>query len=176
MQVWLGLGSNLEQPLLQLKQALQRLEMQEGISLLEVSSFYRTPPWGDEQQDDFINAVARVETRLRPLALLGVLQSIENDMGRQRTARRWGPRLIDIDLLLYGDWTRQTEELTIPHPHMHERAFVLLPLSELDIDLEVPGRGTVATLLQRLEYNGIERLSGGLNLQDQDSWSGKEPA
>ena len=159
MKAWLGLGSNLQQPAAQLRQALKWLGEAEGLEILATSSFYRTPPWGDEQQDDFINAVVQIETSLDPVPLLRVLQSIENDMGRQRSERRWGPRLIDIDLLLYADQQYHSAELELPHPRMHERAFVLMPLSELDAGLEIPGYGSVEKLLQQLDCSGISRLN-----------------
>jgi len=158
MRAWLGLGANLQQPLKQLQLALDKLKQSTAISLVEVSSYYRTPPWGDQQQDDFINAVAQIETNLAPLPLLHVLQSIENDMGRSRDGRRWGPRVIDIDLLLFGGHRCQGAELEIPHPRMHERAFVLMPLSELDFNLEIPGRGAVGSLLAQLNCDGIQKL------------------
>ncbi|MDH3903906.1 MAG: 2-amino-4-hydroxy-6-hydroxymethyldihydropteridine diphosphokinase [Xanthomonadales bacterium] len=161
MKAWLGLGSNLRNPVAQLKDALGRLGSAEGIKALRTSCLYRTPPWGDEQQDDFINAVVQIETSLIPVALLGVLQSVENAMGRQRSGRRWGPRLIDIDLLLYGDQQFQSDELEIPHPRMHERAFVLMPLCELDASVEIPGHGTAGGLLERLDCSGIFCLNDG---------------
>ena len=161
MKVWLGLGSNLERPVAQLNTALTMLNSTQGIELLQTSGFYRTPPWGDAQQDDFINAVVQIKTGLAAMPLLHVLQSIENRMGRQRSERRWGPRLIDIDMLLYGDLVFQSEELELPHARMHERAFVLMPLCELDETLVIPGRGTVAELLKNLDCSGISRLSEG---------------
>ena len=142
----------------QLTEALSRLAETKGIGILRTSSFYRTPPWGDEQQDDFINAVVQIETSLEPLNLLGELKTIENLMGRKRSGRRWGPRLIDIDLLLYGDQQLYMDELEVPHPRMHERAFVLIPLAELDPELDIPGRGSVENLLQQVDCSGIKRL------------------
>ena len=159
MEAWLGLGSNLQQPVDQLRQALKRLSESKGITFKKVSSFYSTPPWGDEEQDDFVNAVAQIKTDLEPVPLLHVLQSIENVMGRERSDRRWGPRLIDIDLLLYGDCTICSDELELPHPRMQERAFVLLPLSELDEKLNIPGYGRIDTLLPGLDCSGITRLA-----------------
>ena len=161
MKAWLGLGSNLQEPVMQLQQALRRLAETTGLKVLRTSSFYRTPPWGDEQQDDFINAVVQIETSLEPIPLLHVLQSIENVMGRQRSGRRWGPRTIDIDLLLYGERQFHSAELEIPHPRMFERAFVLKPLYELDADLEIAGHGTVGELLQNLDCRGIFQLNDG---------------
>lgn len=158
MRAWLGLGANLQHPVVQIKEALKRLGQSKGIQIKRVSSLYRTPPWGGEPQDDFINAVAQIETSLDAPGLLHVLQSIENDMGRQRRGARWGPRIIDIDLLLFGDEIHHSTELQVPHPRMHERAFVLLPLCELDANVEIPGRGLVGDLLSQLDCEGIYRL------------------
>ena len=159
MKAWLGMGSNLQQPAAQVSEALNRLANTSGIGILAISSFYHTPPWGDEQQGDFVNAVVQIETSLEPVALLRELQTIENLMGRIRSERRWGPRLIDIDLLLYADQQLHLDELEIPHPRMHERAFVLVPLAELDAKLEIPGRGSVSDYLQQIDCNGIRRLA-----------------
>jgi len=155
---WLGLGSNLGEPVAQVRDAITRLASVDGLEVVEVSGLYRTPPWGDEDQADFINAVVRIETLLAPLPLLTLLQTIENEMGRQRTDRRWGPRLIDIDLLLYGSQQFHSENLEIPHPRMHERAFVLLPICELDKTINIPGHGKAEQLLKRLDCSGIFRL------------------
>jgi 2-amino-4-hydroxy-6-hydroxymethyldihydropteridine diphosphokinase len=157
---WLSLGSNLDEPARQLERALQRLRRAPAIEDLEVSSFYWTPPWGDTAQDDFVNAVVRFRTLLSVRELLRLTQTIEKEMGRVRSARRWGPRLIDIDVLLYGAEHYVDEDLTIPHPRLHERAFVLLPMTELDPELEIPGRGRVHDLLGRLDRTGIQRMAG----------------
>lgn len=158
MKAWLGLGSNQQKPVKQVRLAIAGLANSVDIEVLQASSFYSTPPWGDENQADFINAVVQVETRLKPLELLHRIQEIENQMGRERSARRWGPRCIDIDILLYADQTIRADELEIPHPRMHERCFVLLPLSELEPDLEIPARGTVAQNLLGVDCAGIQRL------------------
>jgi len=158
MNAWLGLGSNLQQPVEQLKLALLKLASLSRMQILSTSSFYRTPPWGDEQQDDFINAVVKIETSLDPMALLRDTQSIENAMGRQRGDRRWGPRVIDIDLLLYGDLEYQSDALVLPHPRMHERAFVLVPLSELDQSLMIPNQDVVEKLMLQVDCSDIKRL------------------
>lgn len=161
MNAWLGLGSNLADPVSQLDEALDRLGLTEGITILKTSSLYRTPPWGDKEQDDFINAVVHIETGLQPIPLLRALQTIENVMGRQKSGRRWGPRLIDIDLLIYGDQQIQSQELELPHPRMHERAFVLMPLCELDATINIPGHGAAGELLQKLDCSGIFCLNDG---------------
>lgn len=158
MIAWLGLGSNLQNPSCQLKTALEKLKSLDNTRIMKCSSFYRTPPWGDEQQDDFVNAVVEIETDLEPVSLLRELQSVENSMGRLRTGRRWGPRLIDLDLLMYGELQLHIAELEIPHPRMHERAFVLVPLCELDEMVHIPGKGRASELLESLESVNIHLL------------------
>lgn len=165
MRAWLGLGSNLQQPVAQVRGAIDRIGSNQRLAILQISSLYRTPPWGDEFQDDFINAVLHIETNLDPLALLRELQGIETEMGRLRNGRRWGPRLIDIDLLLYADLQFKTGELELPHPRMFERAFVLVPLAELDENLEIPGYGVTRMLLQQVDCAGISRLEEGAGVQ-----------
>ncbi len=155
---WIGLGSNMQGPLDQLKRALSLLAEDDRIKVLHVSSFYQTPPWGDPQQEDFVNAVLKVETSLDPQSLLCRLQAIENLMGRKRDRRRWGPRLIDLDLLLYDKLQYRSNDLQIPHPRMHERAFVLVPLCELDESLEIPGHGNVGNLMENIDASDIRRL------------------
>jgi 2-amino-4-hydroxy-6-hydroxymethyldihydropteridine diphosphokinase len=158
VRAWLGLGGNQGNPVARLSEALERLDRMEGVELMRSSSFYRTPPWGDEAQDDFVNAVAEIETSLTPTELFAATRSIEDDMGRRRDERRWGPRVIDIDLLLYGDGPYREGGLEIPHPRMHERAFVLVPLAEMDAKLLVPGRGSVGDLLAQLDSTGISKV------------------
>jgi len=160
MQVWLGLGSNQQNPAARLCEALDHLDRVDGIRVTGTSSFYWTSPWGDEEQDDFVNAVASIESGLDPLALLAEIRVIETRMGRKRSIRRWGPRVIDIDLLLYGDLTCSLDDLEIPHPRMHERAFVLVPLAELDASLEIPGHGRVGDLLREIDCRGIRQWGG----------------
>lgn len=160
MQVWIGLGANLQQPISQLKQALLRIGQVSGIDIVATSSFYRTPPWGDTDQDEFINAVILVDTRFQPEELLRQLQAIETSMGRVRKNRRWGPRLIDIDILMFGQQQIESLDLIVPHLHMHERAFVLLPLLELDPNIEIPGKGRADEMLSDLEVGAIEKLVG----------------
>lgn len=159
MQAWLGLGSNQREPVARLHEALACLDSLDGIEITATSSFYQTPPWGDAQQDDFINAVVQLETSLAATVLHTRMQAVEDSMGRVRSARRWGPRVIDIDLLLYGDQRFVTGDLEVPHPRMHERAFVLVPLAELDASLDIPGHGRVGELLENLDCSGVRRLA-----------------
>lgn len=127
-------------------------------ALLARSSDYATPPWGDEHQDRFINACIEIETSLDPHALLFTLHKIEQKFGRDRASeRRWGPRTLDLDLIAYDDVSMQRPELTLPHPRLFERAFVLVPLAEIVPDRLIAGR-RVASALSLLSTEGIERL------------------
>jgi 2-amino-4-hydroxy-6-hydroxymethyldihydropteridine diphosphokinase len=127
-------------------------------ALLARSSDYATPPWGDEQQDRFINACIEIETGLDPHALLWVLHKVEQKFGRSRAQeRRWGPRTLDLDLLAYDDISLRRPELTLPHRHLFERAFVLVPLCEIAPDRIIAGR-SVKEALAELSTEGIERL------------------
>jgi 2-amino-4-hydroxy-6-hydroxymethyldihydropteridine diphosphokinase len=127
-------------------------------ALLARSSDYRTPPWGDVEQAPFINACVEIDTPLDPHALLFTLQKIETRFGRDRTPeRRWGPRTLDLDLIAYDDVSMQKPELTLPHPRLFERAFVLVPLAEISPDRVIGGQ-SVASALAKLSTDGIERL------------------
>lgn len=134
----LAFGSNLGDSRAMIEAALERLNEAEGVGVTKVSSFYRTPPWGVEDQPDFINACALVETTLSPEALLRACKGLERALGREE-AVRWGPRLIDIDLLWMAGAQCETETLTLPHPRICERAFVLVPLAEIAPELEIGG-------------------------------------
>jgi len=158
MEAWIGLGSNLGKPEARLSEAIRKLDEIDGIELKCCSGFYRTASWGNEEQDDFINAVAVLDTTLQPLDLLRTLLTIEDQMGRRRSADRWGPRCIDLDLLTYEDSQLKTPELELPHPRMHLRAFVLQPLLELDPDFSIPGVGPAAACLSSLEPQRVERM------------------
>jgi 2-amino-4-hydroxy-6-hydroxymethyldihydropteridine diphosphokinase len=126
--------------------------------LLARSSDYATPPWGEEKQPPFVNACIEIETNLAPDALLAVLQTVERTFGRDRPKeQRWGPRTLDLDLIAYDDLTLQTEALTLPHPRVLERAFVLVPLAEIAPGRKIGGRDVKATLAN-LSSAGIERL------------------
>ncbi|MBI4642608.1 MAG: 2-amino-4-hydroxy-6-hydroxymethyldihydropteridine diphosphokinase [Deltaproteobacteria bacterium] len=127
---YVGLGANLGDPRRQLEEALARLAAIEEVEVLKVSRFYRNPPLGPPDQPWYVNAVAQVRTRLEPEELLRVLLRVEEDLGRVR-GERWGPRIIDLDLLLYDGVIMSGPELVLPHPEMHRRAFVLVPLAEI---------------------------------------------
>ena len=156
---FVGLGGNLGDPVATLGAALQALDEVQDTRLLRASRLYRTPAWGLEQQPDFINAVAMLETRLAAQALLESLFVIERRHGRVREAeQRWGPRTLDLDLLLYGDAVIDEPGLHVPHPHLHERAFALLPLLEIAADVEIPGRGLARNAVSLLEKSNIQSL------------------
>lgn len=161
---FIGLGSNLDDPQAQLDRAVATLARTDGIHVRQTSSYYRTAPWGDAAQPDFINAVVQIDTTLTADALLTELVRIETEAGRIRE-RRWGPRTLDLDLLLYGDAVCDTTQLQLPHPRMHERRFVLEPLAELAPQLSIGGRGRVDELLAQLADAGVQRLGIPSNLQ-----------
>jgi 2-amino-4-hydroxy-6-hydroxymethyldihydropteridine diphosphokinase len=157
---YVALGSNLAQPVTQVTTALDELARLPASTLGARSSIYRTPPLGPPGQPDYINAVACLSTALAPERLLDELQALEQAHGRVREGQRWGPRSLDLDLLLYGGETIDTPRLQVPHPHMAERAFVLVPLAEIASgELTIPGYGTLAALLRNLSEEGIERVA-----------------
>lgn len=155
----LGLGSNLGDRLANIRGAVERIETELGRVVLK-SAVYETPPWGLENQPWFLNACVAVETELKPAPILKRIRTIEAALKRRRT-KRWGPRIIDVDMLLYEDFTLDTPNLKIPHPMMHERAFVLLPLAEIAPDWRHPLLGrSVSELLLEADGAGIERITG----------------
>lgn len=147
--VYIALGSNLANPLQQLKQAVETL--QKFTKNFAVSSFYGSKPLGPQDQPDYVNAVAKFDTELSPLALLDKLQEIEQQQGRVRL-RRWGERTLDLDILLYGNQQIQSERLTVPHYDMHNREFVIVPLYELSPDLILPNGMPLNTLYSLFQH------------------------
>ena len=154
---FIGIGSNLDNPLLQVQTALRELAEIPKTELTRSSSLYRTPPMGPPDQPDYVNAVAALTTTLSPTELLDALQALEARHGRVRTIH-WGPRTLDLDLLLYGNETVHTARLTVPHPGIAQRAFVVLPLAEIAPALEIQGLGALSMLRAALQATPIERL------------------
>lgn len=148
-----GLGGNAGEPVAAVRAALVALDLLPGTRLLRASRLYRTPAWGLRDQPDFINAAAAIETCLAPRALLERLLAVERAFGRVRAADgsdRWGPRTLDLDLLLHGEAVVDEPGLRVPHPHLHERAFALLPVMDVAPDARIPGIGTVRDALRAL--------------------------
>lgn len=156
-EAFVALGANLDNPVRQVKQALSELDDIERTRLVAASSLYRTAPVGYADQPDFINAVARLQTELSPHQLLDALHDIEARHGRRRSVRN-APRTLDLDLLLYGTLLISEDALTLPHPRMHERAFVLLPLAEIAPDVAVPGLPPLPQLIAKVGPGGVEKL------------------
>lgn len=155
-----GLGANLGDAPAAVLAAIESLARLPGTQRVRASRLYRTPAWGVTAQPDFINAVAMLDTTRDPLALLEDLLSIERDAGRDRSAAtRWGPRALDLDLLLYGDRVIDVPGLHVPHPHLHERAFVLVPLVEIAPDARIPGVGLARDCLAAMETAGVQALT-----------------
>jgi 2-amino-4-hydroxy-6-hydroxymethyldihydropteridine diphosphokinase len=154
-RAYVGLGANLGDREATLRTALERLAAEPGIELVAVSSFRETEPFGYLDQPRFVNAAAAVETELAARQLLERLLTIERDLGRTREGPRFGPRTVDLDLLVYGDVELDEPGLTLPHPRLHERRFALEPLAELDPTLVVPGRAAVQTLLAELNSSDV---------------------
>ena len=155
---YVGVGSNLDDPAAQVERAFAALAALRESRLVYRSSLYATAPFGPVEQPDFVNGVAGLLTRLSPEELLAALRSLEAAQGRVRTGERWGPRRIDLDLLVVGGELRQTPDLTLPHPGIPQRNFVLYPLADIAPDLVVPGAGTVRDLKERVPSSGIRRL------------------
>ncbi|HET7921404.1 MAG TPA: 2-amino-4-hydroxy-6-hydroxymethyldihydropteridine diphosphokinase [Gammaproteobacteria bacterium] len=155
---YIGLGSNQDHPIRQVRRALEELAQLPASRLLAQSGLYRSAPLGPSAQPDFINAVAALETGLAAPALLSALQALETAHGRVRGALRWGPRTLDLDLLLYGETVLHTPALQLPHPGLPERAFVLYPLADIAPDLVIPGHGVVRELAARCAPSGITSL------------------
>ena len=158
-RVFIGLGANLSNPIAQLQNAIAALNSIPKTQLIKTSSLYGSKPLGPADQPDYVNAVAELATKLVPENLLDYLQRIENEQGRARKAERWGPRTLDLDIILFGDQVINTPRLTIPHYHFQHREFVLYPLAEIASDLVFPDGGTLQIALQKVDRNGLERLN-----------------
>ena len=156
---YIGLGSNLEQPVEQIKRALQYLAEIPQSRMITHSPIYRSSPMGPADQPDYINAVAVLTTTLAPLELLDALQAIEQQHGRIRDEQRWGPRTLDLDILLYGDQQIDNDRLIVPHPGLGERNFVLYPLCDVaGENLNIPGLGLLGQLKNVCPAQGLELL------------------
>ncbi len=160
MRAYIGIGSNLGDPMSQVRGGLRALAQLSRSRLVAQSALYRSAPIGLADQPDYVNAVACLDTKLLPDALLSALQTVEVGHGRIRGPVRWGPRTLDLDILLYGDLCLAEPLLTIPHPRMAQRAFVLVPLREVAPGIMVPGAGRIDDLIARLPPQQVSRLGG----------------
>lgn len=151
VRAYVGMGANLGDREATIRRAVALLGSMPGIEITGISTLRQTAPWGRAEQPPYLNAAVELETELEPRVLLDVLLDVERRLGRVRTGERFGPRTIDLDLLVHGDAVCDEPGLTLPHPRLHERRFALEPLAELAPDLVVPGRGTAASLLEALE-------------------------
>jgi 2-amino-4-hydroxy-6-hydroxymethyldihydropteridine diphosphokinase len=158
LMTYIGIGSNLDNPVVQVQEAIEELGAIPDSILIARSSLYSSKPMGSAGQPDYVNAVVAIDTVLSPQALLQVLQSIEQRRGRERTGEKWGPRVLDLDLLLYGGRLIKTVDLTVPHPGLHERDFVLVPLGEIAGDISIPGHGRLSTLISGCENHSLRKL------------------
>lgn len=158
LPAYVGVGSNLADPEAQVKRAIRALERLPRSRFVVGSPLYRTQPFGDVVQPPFVNAVAALITQASPEELLASLRELERELGREPPRERWGPRVIDLDLLVVGREERATDTLTLPHRGIAERDFVLYPLADIAPDLDVPRLGRVATLRDRVANRGVARL------------------
>ena len=155
---FIGIGSNLENPQQQVETAITELSTSNSTSVLRKSNLYKTKPVGPQDQPDFINAVVEISTLFQPLELLDFLQSIEQVHGRVRTSH-WGARTLDLDLLLYNDQEINHPRLTVPHPEMIYRAFVLVPLADIQKKISIPGYGELGTLIEHVDKTGVIKIA-----------------
>jgi 2-amino-4-hydroxy-6-hydroxymethyldihydropteridine diphosphokinase len=156
---YIGLGSNLSEPVDQVKNAIVEIEKIAKSQVKKVSSLYLSKPMGPQDQDDYINAVLALETALPAIELLDALQAIENKAGRVRKDNRWGARILDLDIILFGHDVINTDRLTVPHYGMKDREFVLIPLVEIAPSLSMPDGKSVNILSQNIANNAMTKLS-----------------
>ncbi|MEI6898071.1 MAG: 2-amino-4-hydroxy-6-hydroxymethyldihydropteridine diphosphokinase [Psychromonas sp.] len=156
---YIGIGSNQKKPITQALQAIQALKTLPNSKLIKCSSLYCSAPMGPQDQPDYINAVAKLNTQLSPLELLDALQAIEQNQGRVRKDNRWGPRTLDLDIILYGEQQINNPRLTIPHYGMHEREFVLYPLLEIAPNLTLPNGTLLSQLTTLCDKKGLIIIS-----------------
>ena len=157
MLAYIGLGSNLQNPRAQIENALRALSHSDGIELLIVSSLYESKPLLDMPGPNYVNAVCKINTNLSAIDLLDICQSIEDNQKRIRKVK-WGSRTIDLDILLYGQQVISSERLSIPHPEITNRAFVLVPMYEIDKEIKIPLLGSIKKLIDRVNTQDLKKL------------------
>jgi len=167
--VFIGLGSNLSNPVQQVTEACAEIAALKKVRFIKFSSLYQSPPMGPSNQPDYINAVAEIATSLTADELLAELQAIERHHGRVRSEQQWSARTLDLDMLLYGEKIINSERLVIPHMGLYERAFVLYPLLEIAPDLDIPGYGAIAELVQNCERGRLNMVGSISSLNNNDN-------
>ncbi|MEZ5541730.1 MAG: 2-amino-4-hydroxy-6-hydroxymethyldihydropteridine diphosphokinase [Pseudomonadota bacterium] len=160
-RAYIGIGSNQDDPVAQVQAAFSALAELPDTVLVANSALYASRPMGPQDQPDFVNAAAALDTGLAAPALLAAMQVIEARQGRRRGAARWGPRSLDLDLLLYGSAVIDVPGLRVPHPGLHERDFVIIPLAEIAGNLNIPGKGRLHMLISKVENHSLRRLAAG---------------
>ena len=155
--IFIALGSNLKNPKKQIKNGILSIKKINGVKILKKSHLYKTPPVGILNQPNFINAVVKISSDLNPQELLDELLNIENIAGRIRDKKN-GPRILDLDILLFNDFILNKDNLTIPHPRMHERLFVLIPLKDIDKNIVIPNQGAIKDIINKLAPENINRI------------------
>ena len=155
--IFIALGSNLKNPKKQIKNGILSIKKINGVKILKESHLYETPPVGILDQPNFVNAVIKISSNLNPQELLDKLLNIENIAGRIRDKKN-GPRILDLDILLFNDFILDKDSLTIPHPRMHERLFVLIPLKDIDKNIVIPNQGTIKDIINKLAPEKINRI------------------
>ena len=158
---YIAIGSNQDGPVGQVRRAIEALDHLPESACTAVSALSRNPPMGPTDQPDYVNAVAALRTALAPFKLLAALQQLEAAAGRQRSGRRWGPRPLDLDILLYGEQRIEAETLEVPHPGLAERAFVVVPLADIAPAITIPGQGPLPALLAGIDASGLVALGSG---------------
>jgi 2-amino-4-hydroxy-6-hydroxymethyldihydropteridine diphosphokinase len=164
VETFLGIGSNLEKPRQQISRAFSALQTLADSKDARCSPLYLSPPMGPQAQPDYVNAVVRLVTGLAPTLLLREIQAIERAQGRERGAH-WGPRTLDIDLLVYGDLVLDSRDLQVPHPGIAQRAFVLYPLCDIAPDLTIPGQGRVSELVKCVDAEGLVMIGDLIDIE-----------
>lgn len=161
---YIGLGSNIEQPEAQLHKALLSIQAHEQISIQLCSHLYASAPMGPKNQPDYVNAVCKITTSLTPIELLNALQDIENQQGRKRIGEKWGPRTLDLDILLFNNLTMDNDRLTLPHYGMAQREFVLVPLFQIEPDMIMNDGKAISSWLAQCSLASLRRLPGTIDL------------
>lgn len=166
---YIGLGSNMSQPVDQLLQAVSTIAQLAQTTMQRCSSFYASRPMGPQDQPDYVNAVVKIKTQLAPHDLLSALQRIELDQGRERKGQRWGPRTLDLDILLIDEQVIETEDLIVPHPGMKSREFVLYPLYEIAPDIMLPCGNSLIFVLNNVSTNGLVKIEQDVKWESTDN-------